>query len=89
MEDASHEFNDWAKQYESVVGAAAKKYSSAAEYDDLYQEGMIALWRVYPSRDPKVVTTAVYNRMRNWVRYTKRLNHHQAVSYEEIVNDGL
>lgn len=89
MSNASQEFNDWAKPYETIVASAARKYASAAEYDDLYQEGMIALWRVYPSPDPKVVTTAVHNRMKNWVRYTKKLNYHQAASYEEILNDGV
>ena len=74
--------------YEGVIANAAYKFRSAAEYDDLYQEGMIAIWRCPPDADPSYVASAVFNRMKNWVRYVKRLRHYQTVSYEEIV-DGI
>lgn len=74
--------------YERVIANAAYKFRSAAEYDDLYQEGMIAVWRCPPDADPSYVAAAVFNRMKNWVRYVKRLRHYQTVSYEEIV-DGI
>ncbi len=75
-------------EYEKVIAAAAWRFRNAAEYDDLYQEGMIAVWRCTPDSDPQYVSKAVYNRLKMWVRYMKRLRHHQSVSYEEIV-DGI
>lgn len=75
-------------EYEKVIAAAAYRFRNAAEYDDLYQEGMIAVWRCPPDADPPYVAQAVYNRLKNWVRFVKRLRHAQSVSYEEIV-DGL
>jgi NADH/NAD ratio-sensing transcriptional regulator Rex len=39
-----------------------------------------------PDSDQQYVSKAVYNRLKMWVRYLKRLRHHQSVSYEEIVN---
>ena len=76
-------------KYEKVVAAAAYRFRNAAEYDDLYQEGMIAIWRCPPDADPQVVSKAVYNRMKNWVRYVKRLRHFQTVDYEEILDNDL
>lgn len=75
-------------EYEKVIAAAAYRFRNAAEYDDLYQEGMIAVWRCPPDSDPQYVSKAVYNRMKMWVRYIKRLRHNQSVSYEEMV-DGI
>ena len=75
-------------EYEKVIAAAAWRFRNAAEYDDLYQEGMIAVWRCPPDSDPQYVSKAVYNRLKMWVRYIKRLRHNQSVSYEEIV-DGI
>jgi DNA-directed RNA polymerase specialized sigma24 family protein len=75
-------------EYERVIATAAYKFRSAAEYDDLYQEGMIAVWLCPPDADPQYVSQAVYNRLKNWVRYVKRLRHFQSVSYE-VMMDGL
>lgn len=74
------------RDYERVVSVAAWKFRNAAEYDDLYQEGLIAVWKCPPDADPQFVSKAVYNRMKDWVRYVKRLRHYQSVSYEEIVD---
>lgn len=73
------------REYDRVVAAAAHRFRHAAEYDDLYQEGMIAVWNCPPDADPQFVSKAVYNRMKDWVRFVKRLRHNQSVSYEEIV----
>jgi len=73
--------------YEKLVNSAAHKFRAAAEYDDLYQEGMIAVWKCPPDASPELVSAAVYNRMKDWVRYTKRLRHYHSVSYEEIMHD--
>jgi DNA-directed RNA polymerase specialized sigma24 family protein len=89
MDRPDQAFADWAKEYEQLVAQAAWRFSSAAEYDDLYQEGLIALWKIYPDADSSMVGTAVYNRMKDWVRYITRLNRNQNVSYEEIVDGTL
>jgi len=73
-------------EYEKIVATAAYRFRKAAEYDDLYQEGMIAVWRCPPDADTQYVSQAVYNRMKNWVRYIKRLRHYQSGDYEEIVD---
>jgi hypothetical protein len=89
MDSPNQEFADWAKDYEPLVSKAAWQFSKAAEYDDLYQEGMIALWNIYPNPDQQMVSTAIYNRMKNWIRYTKRLTRYQSVSYEDILNNAV
>ena len=74
-------------EYERVIATAAYKFRKAAEYDDLYQEGMIAVWLCPPDADPQYVSQAVYNRLKNWVRYVKRLRHFQSASYEVMVDE--
>jgi|688.fasta_scaffold563006_3 DNA-directed RNA polymerase specialized sigma24 family protein len=87
-------------EYKGAITAAAYRFRKAAEYDDLYQEGMIALWLCSPdtihqvyylrlretNEDVKLVSRIIYNRMKDWVRYTKRLRHNHSVDYEEILN---
>lgn len=73
------------REYERVISTAAWRFRNAAEYDDLYQEGMIAVWNCPPDSDPQFVSKAVYNRMKDWVRFVKRLRHNQSVSYEDIL----
>jgi DNA-directed RNA polymerase specialized sigma24 family protein len=89
-------------EYSGVLHSAAYTFRKAAEYDDLYQEGMIALWlcpsdtvnKIWELRqketneDVKLVSRIVYNRMKDWVRFTKRLRHNHSVSYEEML-DGI
>lgn len=81
------------REYENLIAGAAYKFRKAAEYDDLYQEGMIAVWLCPPDADPKYVSACVFNRMKDWVRFTKRLRHLNSVSYELLLeyedNDGL
>lgn len=74
------------KSYERVISAAAWRFKHAAEYDDLYQEGLIAVWNCPEDADAQFVSKAVYNRMKDWVRFVKRLRHYQSVSYEDIMN---
>lgn len=75
-------------KHEKNIAAAAYRFRKAAEYDDLYQEGMIAVWSCPSDADDRYVTRAIYNRMKNWVRFVKRLRHYQTVDYEEIL-DGV
>ena len=73
------------REYEGAVSAAAWKFSKAAEYDDLYQEGMIAVWLCPPDADPPYIQKSIYNRMKDWLRFVKRLRHFQTASYDEIM----
>jgi DNA-directed RNA polymerase specialized sigma24 family protein len=73
------------REYERLIADAAYKFRKAAEYDDLYQEGMIAVWSCPPDSDPKYISQAIFNRMKDWVRFVKRLRHMNAVSYVEIM----
>lgn len=77
------------REYERLIGDAAWKFRNAAEYDDLYQEGMIAVWSCPPDVDPQVISQAIFNRMKDWVRFVKRLRHFQQVSYEEIMEHDV
>jgi len=85
-------------EYDDIIEAAAHKYSHAAEYEDLYQEGLIAIWKSPPDTlidlrrlndgsDRAFIRHAVEWRMRKWVRYIKRLRHNQSVSYTEMVDE--
>ncbi len=76
-------------EFEKIIAAAAWKFRNAAEYDDLYQEGMIAVWLSPPDAENQYIIVSVYNRMKDWVRYVKRLRHYQSVSYEEMMNDEV
>jgi DNA-directed RNA polymerase specialized sigma24 family protein len=73
-------------QYERLIADAAWKFRNAAEYDDLYQEGLIALWKCNPYAPTPIISSAIFNRMKDWVRYIKRLRHNQHVSYDEIMD---
>jgi DNA-directed RNA polymerase specialized sigma24 family protein len=87
--------------YRGIIINAAIRFRRAAEYDDLYQEGMIALWLCPPDtillldnlrsagdgEDAKLASTIIHRRMKKWVRYIKRLRHNHAVSYESILDD--
>lgn len=73
------------REYERLIADAAYKFRRAAEYDDLYQEGMIAVWSCPPDADSKYVSQAIFNRMKDWVRFVKRLRHLHTVSYVEIM----
>jgi len=77
------------REYERLIGDAAWKFHKAAEYDDLYQEGMIAVWKCPPDAPQKVISEAIFNRMKDWVRYVKRLRHNQSVSYDEMLEHNV
>ena len=73
--------------YEKMIASAARRFSRAAEYDDLVQEGMIAVFKCPKYCEQHIVVASIYNRMKDWVRYVKRLRHHQSASYEESMHD--
>ena len=73
--------------YEKMIASAARRFSRAAEYDDLVQEGMIAVYKCHKFAEQPLIIASIYNRMKDWVRYVKRLRHYHSVSYEEIMHD--
>jgi len=73
------------REYTRLIGAAAYKFRNAAEYDDLYQEGMIAVWKCPPDATPSYIHQSIYLRMKDWVRFVKRMRHFQPVDYEYIM----
>jgi DNA-directed RNA polymerase specialized sigma24 family protein len=76
-------------EHKGIIIAAAHKFRRAAEFDDLYQEGMIAVWLCPPDADSTLVAAFVYNRMKKWVKFVKMLRHNHSVSYGKIVNNEV
>lgn len=80
--------DDQLRNYAGLVDSLARKLSGGAraaqvgaEYDDLYQEGMISAWQalargVQPSAD------MIENRMRDWLRY---LGRQTPIPYEALL----
>lgn len=70
MRDVS---NDDIAAFRPLCIRLARKYESVggAEFDDLEQEGMIAVWQLLRRGFP-VSIQAVENRMRDWVRICRR-----------------
>lgn len=74
--------------YASTCAALAEKYSRGgrakrmgAEYDDLYQEGLISVWQAFERGvTPSIVM--IENRMRDWMRY---LGRQTPVPYEALL----
>ena len=66
--------NKSVSDYRPLCASLARKFAGrgGAEFDDLEQEGLIQVWLLL-ERGLPVSKTAVKNRMRDWVRYTKRM----------------
>lgn len=86
---ADWQYSKHLEEYHLLIADAAWKFNGAAEYDDLYQEGLIALWKWSLHNKYSKPSIAIFNRMKNWVGYTKRLRHHQSVSYNELVDNEV
>jgi len=72
--------------YSGLVESLAWKLTgySGAEFDDLYQEGMIAV--VLSLKADKVIAKSfVRYRMLNYCRYLRRLVNNDAIAYEELL----
>lgn len=65
--------NERVAEYRPLCKSLAQKFVGRgyAEFDDLEQEGLIAVWLLL-DRGLPVSKTAIKNRMRDWVRYCKR-----------------
>lgn len=74
--------------YAGACSTLASKYSAGgrakrmgAEYDDLYQEGLISVWQAFERGvTPSIVM--IENRMKDWLRY---LGRQTPVPYEALL----
>lgn len=68
------------------IRGLAKRYSGIAnaEFEDLVQEGMISVWQAL-SRGLRPSSTVMDQRMKDWVRYLRRLERGDAVAYEVML----
>lgn len=57
----------------SRLARGARARQVGAEYDDLYQEGLIHVWQSL-HRGVAPSTAMIINRMRDWMRYLGRQN---------------
>lgn len=78
--------NDKVAAYRPHVEYLARKYVgfAQAEFDDLAQEGLIAVWQSL-TRGIQPRMSVVENRMIDWVRYLNRLQRGDAIAYERIL----
>jgi hypothetical protein len=85
--------NDRVAAYGGLVDSLATELSRSqrarqvgAEYDDLYQEGLIAVWTALDAGVDVVGADRIRDRMRNYMRWLGRLRIHDTnVPYEEWV----
>jgi len=74
------------REYLGLCETLAERYSRGArdEYDDLVQEGLIAVWRTLLSgKTPARVH--VENRMKNWLKLRNRQHREGAADYDKIL----
>jgi DNA-directed RNA polymerase specialized sigma24 family protein len=78
--------NNQVAAYQVHVEYLAKRLVgfAQAEFDDLVQEGMIAVWQTL-SRGLRPSTGVIEGRMIDWVRYLQRLERNDAIAYERIL----
>jgi RNA polymerase sigma-70 factor, ECF subfamily len=70
-------FLNWITTHDAILWKVARSYAHAADYKDLYQDLLIALWHAIPSyRDQAKPSTFIYrvalNSALNWNRSRKR-----------------
>lgn len=72
--------------YQDHVEALARRYTGLrnAEFDDLVQEGMIAVWQTL-KRGLRPSTLVIEGRMLSWLRYLYRLQRNDAIAYDLLL----
>lgn len=72
--------------YSGVVRRAATRYVGIAnaEYDDLYQEGLISVWQAL-SRGLRPSLLVIDGRMKDWTRFLRRLENGDSIAYTQIL----
>lgn len=78
--------NNQVAAYQTHVEYLAKRLVgfANAEFDDLAQEGLIAVWQSL-ARGLRPSTGVIEGRMIDWVRYLQRLERNDAIAYERIL----
>lgn len=74
------------REYLGLCESLAERYSRGArdEYDDLVQEGLIAVWRTL--RSGKAATAApIENRMKNWLKLRRRQLNQGKAEYDKLL----
>lgn len=67
----------------SRLAGTSRARRVGAEYDDLFQEGLVAVWQsLLRGVDPMLVIT---NRMKDWIRFQGRLGHHDHADYGALL----
>lgn len=83
--------SDRVAAYRGLVESVANRYRSRhilAEYDDLVQEGLIAVWNAL-ERGVEPGPGYVRNRLRDYVRKLNRPSRHEeTLAYEDELGDG-
>lgn len=76
----------------SRLAGTRRARQAGAEYDDLYQEGLISVWQSLQRGVNPLLP--IQNRMKDWVRYALKLKRHDTVAYgvllplEDLRTDG-
>lgn len=65
------------------LAGSRRARQAGAEYDDLYQEGLIAVWQSLQRGTNPLLP--VQNRMRDWIRFTVRLKKHDNIPYATLL----
>jgi hypothetical protein len=80
--------NEQLRNYAGLLDSLARKLSAGpraaqvgAEYDDLYQEGQIAIWQAL-ERGVTPSAEIIEDRMKNWFRY---LGRQTPIPYEALL----
>lgn len=72
--------------YEPLVKRLAHRLSGLgnAEFDDLAQEGRIAVWQTL-ARKLRPSPEVIEGRMRDWARFCRRLKQNDAIAYDLLL----
>lgn len=72
--------------YSGLIEGLARRMTgyAGAEFDDLVQEGMIAVWQTL-ARGLRPSRQVVRGRMIDWTRYLRRLTNNDAIAYEQLL----
>lgn len=72
--------------YSNVVKRLATRYVGIAnaEYDDLYQEGLISVWQAL-GRGLSPSLGVIEGRMVDWTRFLRRLENGDSIAYTQLL----
>lgn len=72
--------------YTNVVKRVATRYVGVAnaEYDDLYQEGLISVWQAL-GRGLRPSAGVIEGRMIDWIRFLRRIQNGDSIAYSKLL----